>query len=97
MEWCRWTKRALADGECRLYQCRNREVLVKQSQSRQIYLGKYVNARVNEILPDEENISPGIRQTILHWGFEVSTTVISPLCFVFFDLLADRDLLFSST
>lgn len=40
----------------------------------QILLGKYVAARVNEVPPEEEeNVSPGIRQTLLQWAFQVET------------------------
>lgn len=50
-----------------------------QMELLQILLGKYVNARVKEVPADDgeeapdEVVSPGIRQTLLQWAFEVTT------------------------
>lgn len=43
----------------------------------QIFLNKYVKTGVQEIDLSEEPFSPGIRQTLLHWAFDVTTAHLS--------------------
>lgn len=47
------------------------------SFARQIFLNKYVKTGIHDISADSEVLSPGIRQTLLHWAFSPTTAHLS--------------------
>lgn len=58
---------------------------------RRIYLEKYRKRGVHFIEPNEEEVSPGIRQTLNHWAFDPTSDSLNRFREEKGDLVADED------
>ncbi|GAA99042.1 uncharacterized protein L969DRAFT_606417 [Mixia osmundae IAM 14324] len=74
--WFQWYCRFFLGRRCEddeRQMSRWKGIASKSGRFRNTLLNKYVNQGYNDIDPEHEPISPGIRQTLLHWAFDLTT------------------------